>query len=342
MVEYPILPAAIDLSLLPVTYSMLFSIALAASFSPRKSSIIAAAPIAASGEDGNGQVQGQANIPDGEPVDEDGGKARPAPSEKGKKPGLKQRLPDNAHVQPCIGGSKSRPDVQVFGVERAVQKDGGKGEESEQGPEAAPKAEQQDEEQGEALKGLIVRRVDLNEDVRERGGARGQDERSVQKQAHGKEHDAFAPKAEEEKGERAEQVGPDVEEQGGADGRAEKGNAEEAPDKGAGGDGLKTAVPQWGVCLAGCLGHCRSLRLRCRMARVRPASAPPIMPTPKALGRLSEKPASAYRTPIEPPMRMPRSRKCRMISLSLTIYEYRTLFSMYGTCYRQAQTRSFE
>ena len=64
--------------------------------------------------------------------------------------------------------------------------------------------------------------------------------------------------------------------------------------------------------------------------------------TPKALGRLSEKPASAYRTPIEPPMRMPRRRKCRMISLSLTIYEYRTLFSRYGTCYRPTEMRSFE
>ena len=84
------------------------------------------------------------------------------------------------------------------------------------------------------------------------------------------------------KGERAEQVGPDVEEQGGADGRAEKGNAEEAPDK------ALERWPQNGCSPMGrlprrMLGHCRSLRLRCRMARVRPASAPPIMPTPKAL-----------------------------------------------------------
>ena len=79
------------------------------------------------------------------------------------------------------------------------------------------------------MKGLIIRCVGLNEDVREGGGVRGQDERGVQKQAHGEEHDAFAPKAEEEKGERAEQVGPDIEEQGGADGRPEKGNAKKAP-----------------------------------------------------------------------------------------------------------------
>ena len=58
--------------------------------------------------------------------------------------------------------------------------------------------------------------------VREGGGVRGQDERGVQKQAHGEEHDAFAPKAEEEKGERAEQVGPDIEEQGGAERKAGK------------------------------------------------------------------------------------------------------------------------
>lgn len=84
-------------------------------------------------------------------------------------------------------------------MERAVQKDGGKSEEGEQSPEAAPEAEQQDKEQGEGLKGLIIRCVGLNEDVREGGGVRGQDERGVQKQAHGEEHDAFAPKAEEEK-----------------------------------------------------------------------------------------------------------------------------------------------
>ena len=57
-------------------------------------------------------------------------------------------------------------------MERAVQKDGGKSEEGEQGPEAAPEAEQQDKEQGEGLKGLIIRCVGLNEDVRERGGVR--------------------------------------------------------------------------------------------------------------------------------------------------------------------------
>ena len=101
------------------------------------------------------------------------------------------------------------------------------------------------------MKGLIIRCVGLNEDVREGGGVRGQDERGVQKQAHGEEHDAFAPKAEEEKGERAEQVGPDIEEQGGADGRPEKGNAKKAPGKGAGGDGLKAAVPGRGVCPVG-------------------------------------------------------------------------------------------
>lgn len=80
------------------------------------------------------------------------------------------------------------------------------------------------------MKGLIIRCVGLNEDVREGGGVRGQDERGVQKQAHGEEHDAFAPKAEEEKGERAEQVGPDIEEQGGADGRpGKKGTPKKRP-----------------------------------------------------------------------------------------------------------------
>ena len=49
LVEYPILPAAIDLSLLPVTNETLLSIAAAASASPRKSSIMATDEIAASG-----------------------------------------------------------------------------------------------------------------------------------------------------------------------------------------------------------------------------------------------------------------------------------------------------
>ena len=35
---------------------------------------------------------GQADVPEGEPVDEDDGKAQPAPPEKGKKSGLKQRF----------------------------------------------------------------------------------------------------------------------------------------------------------------------------------------------------------------------------------------------------------
>ena len=47
-------------------------------------------------------------------------------------------------------------------------------------------------------------------------------------------------------------------------------------------------------------GHFRVLALALPDGERQARKRAPIMPTPKALGRLSEKPASAYRTPIEP------------------------------------------
>lgn len=72
----------------------------------------------------------------------------PASTPEGK---IRPETPsDNAHVQPCIGGSETRPDIQALGVERAVQKDGGKVRKASRAQKPRLEAEQQDKEQGEA------------------------------------------------------------------------------------------------------------------------------------------------------------------------------------------------